>query len=172
MDIINLLFVTIPALIVFFTAFFSIRYYFKKEINERKAAIILDNQKLITPIRLQAYERLTILLERISPESIIMRVSKPGISSQQLHSEVLRVIRSEYEHNLSQQLYVSSKAWQIIKNAKENTIKIINTCATKVKPEQPALNLSQVILEKLINTKKSPTQAAIDFLKEEIKHLL
>ncbi len=95
---------------------------------------LLQTVKTITPIKLQAYERIVLFLERISTESLIMRTVKPGMTAQQLHSALIANIRSEYEHNLSQQIYMSNEAWEMVKNAKGTVIRIINNIATKLPP--------------------------------------
>ena len=160
---------TLPSLIVFFTAFYTLRMMIKKEQDNRRIDIILQNQKMITPLRLQAYERIMLFLERISPNSIIMRLQTPDMNVKQLQKEMLVIIRTEYEHNISQQLYLSIEAWEEVKIAKEKTIKIINTLADELKPEDNAIKLSQLIFEELIELEQTPGQKAINFLKEEIK---
>ncbi len=163
--------ITIPSLIVFLTAFYVLRLALQKENENRKVQIVLQNQKMITPIRLQAYERLVLFLERISPNSVIVRLQTPNMTVQQLHKEMLVLIRSEFEHNLSQQLYLSTDAWEQIRNAKEKTIQLVNSSFAGLDPNDNAIKLSQTIFEKLIEVTKSPTQQAIDFLKEEIRTL-
>ncbi len=163
--------IAIPSLIVFFTAYYVLKTVLQKENENRKVEIILQNQKIITPIRLQAYERIILFLERISPNSIIMRLQTPNMTVQQLQKEMLINIRNEFEHNLSQQLYLSINAWEQVKIAKEKTIKLINSCAEECAPEDLAIKLSQTIFEKLIEIEKSPTQEAINFLKEEVRTL-
>jgi len=163
--------ITIRSLIVFLTAFYVLRLTLQKENENRKIQIILQNQKMITPIRLQAYERLILFLERISPNSVIVRLQTPNMTVQQLHKEMLVLIRSEFEHNLSQQLFLSTEAWEQIRNAKEKTIKLVNSSLADLDQNDNAIKLSQTIFEKLIELSKSPTQEAIDFLKEEIRTL-
>jgi hypothetical protein len=162
----------LPALIVFFTCFYIINKFFKNEEEKRKLDIIVKNHKLITPIKLQAYERLILLLERISPESLIMRVNKSKMNCMDLQAELLNTIRAEFEHNFSQQLYISSKAWENIKNARGNMIKLINTVADSVDQKESSLKLSQGILEKVIDMKKTPTYDAIEFLKKEMQEVI
>lgn len=163
--------ITIPSLIVFLTAFFVLRLALQKENENRKVQIVLQNQKMITPIRLQAYERLILFLERISPNSVIVRLQTPNMTVQQLHKEMLVLIRSEFEHNLSQQLYLSTEAWEEIRNSKEKTIQLVNICIKDLDQNDNAIKLSQAIFEKLIEVSTSPTQEAINFLKEEIRTL-
>jgi len=101
-----------------------------------------------------------------------MRVNQPGMNCQQLQTQLLSIIRAEFEHNLSQQIYMTSRAWEVIKNAKNNTIKLINTTAGELKPDAPALDLSKGILEKIMEMESSPSNAAIEFLKKEINQVL
>ncbi|MDL2261959.1 hypothetical protein LJC11_00455 [Bacteroidales bacterium OttesenSCG-928-I21] len=163
--------ITIPSVIVLITAIYVLKITLKKENENRKVQIVLQNQKMITPIRLQAYERIILFLERISPNSIIMRLQTPNMTVGQLHKEMLVLIRSEFEHNLSQQLYLSIDAWEQVRNAKEKTIQLINASVEGLDHNDNAIRLSQAIFEKLIEIEKSPLQIAINYLKEEIKVL-
>lgn len=162
---------TVPALIVFLTAFFLIRQMLVSDENRRKVEIVLNNQKLITPIRLQAYERMVLMLERLAPNSLIIRTQRPNMTNQDLQGALLKNIRSEFEHNMAHQLYISDKAWELIKSAKENLIKIVNQNAISMKPDGPAIQLSKTILEKMLETDKDPTHKALQHLKMEIRTL-
>lgn len=172
MEIIEFLKYSVPALIVFFTAYLSIRILIKNDQERRKNEIRMMNQKVITPIRLQAYERIVLFLERISPESLIMRLNDPKMTASQFQSDLLSAIRGEFEHNLSQQIYISNKAWEVVKSAKGNIIKIINSAGEKIKPDAPSFELSKMILESLIETEKTPAMVAIEFLKKEMSNYL
>jgi hypothetical protein len=171
MEIVEILKYTLPALIVLITAYLLIRMMIKNDDNRRNKEIILQNQKTITPLRLQAYERAVLLLERISLDSLILRVNRQGMTVQKLQQEMLNAIRAEFEHNLSQQIYMSPQAWEVIKNAKINTVKLINTSANQVKPGSPSIEFSTQLLEKVMEMEKSPTQVAIDFIKKEFHSL-
>ena len=172
MQILEILKYTIPALIVFLTAYFILRESLKKEKERGKFEIVLQNQKIALPIRLQAYERLTLFLERITPDSLIIRTNQPGMTSAQLHHHMLKTIRAEYEHNLSQQIYVSQEAWELVKNARAGVIKLINSSADKIKPKEPANKLSNLIFERIMEVEKHPTQIAINYLKEELSKVI
>jgi hypothetical protein len=169
--LVEILKITIPSLIVFLTAYYVLKTVLQKENENRKLQVVLQNQKIITPLRLQAYERIILFLERISPNSVIIRLQTPNMTVGLLHKEMLITIRSEFEHNLSQQLYLSVEAWEEIRNAKEKTIKLINTAMEGLDPSDNAIKFSQRIFEMLIEIEKSPTQEAINFLKQEIKQL-
>ena len=161
---------TIPSLIVFGTSYLIIKSFIDNDQKKRVLEIRLANQKTITPIKLQAYERLTLFLERISPESLVVRVMDPKMTAGFLQQALLKTIRAEFEHNLSQQIYISNNAWLVIKSAKENVIKLINNAGDKVDKKAPAFELSKIIIESTINNNANPTQAAIDFLKNEVNN--
>lgn len=171
MDFIEILKFTIPSLIVFLTAYLSIRSFLEREERKRKFDLTLNNQKLITPIKLQAYERVTLFLERISPESLIMRVQQPAMTSRELQTELLNSIRAEYSHNLSQQIYISAHSWEAIKSAKESIVKLINSAAARVDPKSKSMDLSKYIFEMYMSVEDSPTTSAIDMIKNEIQEV-
>ncbi len=160
---------TIPALIVFFTAYFSIRMMIKNDQRKRDFELVIKNKNIVTPIRLQAYERMSLFLERISPDNLVMRLNKSKMTVKQLQNEMLRTIRSEFDHNLSQQIYISPQTWQVIKNSRENVVKLINNAAQKHKPDDPAIKLSQSILERVMEQDQGPTQMALSYLKKEVQ---
>jgi hypothetical protein len=161
----------LPSVVVFATTYYLVKKYFDGEERRRQQRIFINNQNLIVPLRLQAYERMILFLERISPESLIIRVNKHGITCQQFQSELLNAIRSEYEHNLSQQIYVSQGAWEMLKNARGRTIQLINMMAEKVQPDSPSINLSRAILESIVDQEKIPASDAIGFIKKEFGQL-
>lgn len=166
--VIELLKIILPSLFVFLAGYLAIERLLKEESNRRRAENTVNSKRITTPIRLQAYERIILFLERISPESLLVRINQPGMSSKELQTALLSSIRSEWEHNLSQQLYISNQAWALVKNAKDNVTKIINTCADKVGPKHSSLKLSTVILESVVELNNHPTAKAIDFLKKEV----
>ncbi|HEY4785235.1 MAG TPA: hypothetical protein VIH57_04270 [Bacteroidales bacterium] len=162
---------TIPSLVVFLTVFYILHSYFEDQEKKRQLKTALKNRKLITPLRLQAYERVILFLERISPEALIMRTSVPGMTCKQFQAEMLASIRAEFEHNLSQQLYISNEAWAQIKNARSNTVKLINLAADKITSDLPYSHLSTKILEMIMEAEQTPSSTAIDFLKKEVQKL-
>lgn len=172
MEILEILKYTIPALIVFLTTVFIIRWFIKNDQEKRKHEIRVMNQKSITPVKLQAYERIVLFLERISPDSLIVRINEPKLTASQFQSNLLTTIRAEFEHNLSQQIYVSNKAWEVVKSAKSNIIKVINAASEKVKPEAPSFELSKLILESMMEANKTPSMVAIEYLKKEMELFL
>ncbi|HOO99309.1 MAG TPA: hypothetical protein PLV06_01395 [Bacteroidales bacterium] len=168
----DILKISIPALIVFFTAWFVMRGMIKNDQARRRQDLILQGSRTVTPIKLQAYERIVLFLERISLESLLVRVNTSGMTAAQLHSALLSAIRSEFEHNLSQQIYMSPQAWEVVRNARSNTIKIINSEYEKKPVPSTGLEFSQRLLEAVMALDKEPTRAAIDYIKGEVARMI
>lgn len=162
---------TLPALVVCLTVWIILRTWSRNEERRRKSEFNMHLSDEILPIRLQAYERIILLLERISPDSMIMRLSRSNFTAQLLQQELLSSITSEFEHNIAQQSYVSTEAWEKVKMAKNQVINLINETAREVKPEANGTTLGKLLLERLSELQQTPTQAAIDFLKTEVKAL-
>jgi hypothetical protein len=134
-------------------------------------AMKAENQKMITPLRLQAYERLILLMERTNLSDLITRTHKSGMSARMLHSELLKTIRNEFDHNIAQQLYVTNKSWDSLKTAKEETIKTINIAASHVSDTAPAMELVNVLFDIITKVERLPTEIATDMLKMEARQL-
>ena len=105
----------------------------------------------------------------MTPNNLIFRISKPGISASQLKIDLIQDINNEYNHNVSQQIYVSHQAWQIVRIVKEEMINIINTAYSGLGPNAVGIDLSRAIFETLIKMETVPTNKALDFLRKEFQ---
>lgn len=143
----------------------------KEENKKLENELKLKNKDLIIPIRLQAYERMMLLLERLNPNSMIFRVQLPGMNCLSLQTALLQTVRQEFEHNLAQQLYVSPEAWAMVKTAKEDLVKLINTAAARVQPEDDATLLSREIITLQAEKAKQTSDTALNLLKKELQKL-
>ncbi len=171
-EILEILKYVLPSLVVFLTAWVMIRYYFRSFMREQNREFLLQDRKKILPMRVQAYERVVLFLERITVDSLVVREQDSTFTSRDFHQHLLAVIRAEFEHNLTQQIYLSADAWSIVRNAKEGTINLINSAAMKVNPDGPALELSKKILEVQMDAEHAPSQVALDQLKAEFRSAL
>lgn len=133
--------------------------------NERKK----DREKVIIPLRLQAYERLVLFLERINPPNLLTREMQAGMTVGLLHSAVLNAIRVEYEHNMSQQLYVTEQSWEHVKTAKEKVVQLVNTLSSNFDNEDNAMKLANEILTAGFDNKIDPIEKAMNAIKTEIR---
>ncbi len=159
--------ITLPALIVFLTAYFLFRDMLESSEKQRELDFRVTNSKQVLPIRLQAYERLAMLLERISPQNLLIRVPPHDLKASDFHHQLLANIRQEFEHNLSQQIYVTPQLWEIIRKTRENLVSIINKSAEEIDLQAPALLLSNKIIENYIAEQSSLITLALNELKKE-----
>lgn len=157
----------IPALIVFIITYYQFKIFFDTEYQKRSLDLKQEQQRTMQPLKLQAYERMVLLMERMSPESLVLRVHRAGISATQMKSDLINDINNEFSHNLSQQLYVSHQAWQVIRVVKEEMVNLINTAYSELGPNAVGIDLSKAIFNKAVEMEMLPTQKALNFLKRE-----
>lgn len=162
----------LTAAVVGFTMYKLVGSYFanqqKMQMLEMKIDERQESLKTVTPIRLQAYERMALFLERISPNSLILRCFRPGMDIKALQSAMTKNIRDEWEHNLSQQIYIGTEAWNRIREAKEEMINLVNGSAVKLAADADPSSLAAAIFENVAKN-KIPTDDAIEFMKKEIQ---
>jgi hypothetical protein len=160
--------VVFASVAVFLAAYTTMKVFVKTEQERLREEYRRNTSSLVLPARLQAYERMVLFLERISPDSLVLRAHKNEMTAHQLHVEILKMIKTEYEHNLSQQIYISASAWTLIKNAKEEILKAINIASTKISDNASGLELGRVIIEVSSQVNILPNQIALEYLKKEV----
>ncbi|MDR0414344.1 MAG: hypothetical protein LBH84_02905 [Prevotellaceae bacterium] len=157
-------------LLLFGAVYMVLRKMLAAESHRRNVQLLSVAKNITLPLRLQAHERLLVLLERISPESLVLRLRRPNATNAELHSELVAAVRSEFEHNLSQQLYVSPELWGVISVAKNSVISCINACAASLTPDDASMQLAKKLLEWHLNN-ELPTDNAIRQLKREVARM-
>ncbi|MEH6537284.1 MAG: hypothetical protein V7719_12880 [Psychroserpens sp.] len=168
-QLINLLMFIIPALITGAIAFLFFREHVENENKRRDYLIQKDLQKDSLPIRLQAYERISLFLERTKPSKLLVRVHPTSSSKKDYESLLIANIEQEFDHNLAQQIYVTDQCWSITSTAKNATIQMIRKANLSDKVDS-ADKLREVILTDMID-KRSPSDAALSFIKEEVSNI-
>lgn len=168
-EILDYLAYLIPAVIAGGIAY----YFFKSHTEFQKEMHYLDlrkeNRSEILPHRLQAFERLTLFLERISPGQLLSRVKPVGDNKYDYENLLIASIEQEFQHNLVQQVYVSQRCWDAIKASKNSTITLIRKAVMSEKIAD-AQKMREVILTDLLD-KPSPSDTGIAFIKKEVKSL-
>lgn len=161
------------AIIIACLALIAIVFVAKLFAERTLKAQSLDNGKavkgIVLPLRLQAYERMALYLERIEPNQLVMRIHGEGLTVAQEQNLLLTAIRSEFEHNLSQQIYISPVVWQQICDAKEDIITIINTVAEQMDPNENSLQYAEALL--LASAEKPVIQKALNVLKADVQKM-
>ena len=159
--------IVLPAAMVGGIAYFIVYKYLQYEENKLKLEIDKSRLEIVFPARMQAYERITLYLERITPENLVRRVIKGNTSVRVFQSEMIATVRSEYEHNISQQIYISLASWAMVKTATEESIRLVNVAAAKINASAQATDLAEKILEISTQIGKFPTHMAIEHIKKE-----
>lgn len=168
--ILEILAYTLPSLITGGVAYSLFNSYFKDQRNTRSWLLQKENQKDALPLRLQAYERMALFLERINPTKLLIRVSPNSSNKNDYENYLIAQIEQEFEHNLTQQIYLTDDCWTIILTAKNATIQMIRKTNMSERVDT-ADKLREVILSDLME-KQSPSSAALSYLKNELNQFL
>ncbi len=162
----------LPAIIVLIATWIVMSKQMKNEDERRNFELRKSNLGVISPLRLRGYERLTLLLERITPEHMLLNMNLSTMTVREVQQQMQQTIRLEFDHNLSQQVYVGDSVWQDVLNAKEEMLRFVNTCAAKHQPDEPALPFAQELITIYNTNGETPTQHALTTLKREAHELL
>lgn len=161
--------VLLPAAIFLYGMYLLVRSFINRDIELRRLEVRSRAIETILPNRIQAYERICLLLERISPQNMLLRLNTPGLPAREFHRMLLDEIRNEYNHNVSQQIYMSEDVWNLVKNAKEDLIIQINEASQSMPPEATSLDLAKKIFELAMDKKIDPMGHALSEVKREIQ---
>ena len=161
----------LPALLVAGAMYLLVQKYLERDYRKRVLEIRMKNSEVILPIRLQAYERIILFLERATPSNLMLRISPSGLSATEFQTQLLQEIRAEYTHNLSQQLYMSEAAWQQVKKAKEDVVTMINQNYQNLPDKNKGTELAKRVLENVLHNEVDPTAQALQFLKRELHEI-
>lgn len=168
--IIELAFYSIPALITGAVAFYSFQTFANSEEKRRRFQLLKENQKQALPLKLQAYERLALFLERVNPAKLVLRVAPFSDSKVDYQNLLIQHIEQEYEHNLTQQIYITDECWTMLVTAKNTIIQTIRK--TTLDASVPdADKLREKILSNLFES-ESASSIALTYLKNEVKDFL
>ncbi len=164
--------ITIPALIVFLTVYYLQKQFLKNQYNLQLLDLKKNQIDNTLPLKLQAYERLTLFLERIKLENLILRIRTEKMTASNLHIALLVSIQKEFEHNVAQQVYISPELWEIITLVKNETINLVNVVAKEQEPEADAIAYSRDLFNKMNNLPIKPVDKALLAIKKEASIIL
>lgn len=154
--------------------FYFVWLMIKGEINKLTQSKLIELKKAslqtTLPLRLQAYERLVLFIERINPSHMLVRVHVPKTTVREIQQFLLAEINTEYQHNITQQLYVSAQSWAVINRIKEDTLSLVNNAAAGLAPEASSTELSKVILTHLAGLETNPYNAGLMILKQDMQY--
>lgn len=163
----------LPSIIVLLSSYLIVQKFLVSELKRKQLALLQDTQDTTLRLRLQAYERLTLFVERISARALIPRLYVSGMTIADLQQAIIFNIRAEFEHNLSQQIYVSSNVWNTVRGVMEQEINMIIQISKQMKPEAPAKDLHARVMDYIGSAPDElPTDVALQIINEEAKRLL
>jgi hypothetical protein len=163
--------ILLPAIIVLYAVYLTIKTLLQKDIEKKLLDYKMESNKIVLPLRLQAFERMSLFLERITPNQLIVRLNQSSLSAREFQHMLIAEVREEYNHNLSQQVYISDNAWAHIRNTVEDVIAIVNSTASKLSADASSIDLAKAIFKELERRGSDPVQETLSVLKAEIKDL-
>lgn len=162
--------ISVSGVLVLIATYFLINRMFENAERKRYYELKKEAAKTLNPIRLTAYERLALLLERLKPEALVLRLQIPGMTAHDLHMALLTTIREEFDHNVTQQIYVSGNVWLMVRASKDNLVQFINTVAAQIPDDVPGVEFGKMLIQKYDEGETaSPLDTALEGLKREVK---
>lgn len=165
----QILLILIPSGLVFLSSWLLINRFIKREQHLFLLEQKLKQQQQMNPMKIQAYERLIVLCERMNPGAMVLRNASKVAGAKELQIKMIEELKSEVEHNISQQLFVGNEAWRSVVQAKEELIQLIQISSQKVAPTASAMELSTIVLQILDNLEVKPHERPLSLLKAEFQ---
>jgi len=164
---------TIPAIVVLIATSIIVSKFLVNDTKKKQMAIFQEGFQTTLRLRLQAYERLALYIERIHPREIIVRLYQTGMTVRELQTALVLSISKEFEHNLSQQIYVSAQVWRTIQSVREQELAMINQMSSKLQPDASAKELHKMIIDFVMTTDTDlPSDIALEIINNEAKLVL
>jgi len=163
--------IIVPAGGVLLTAIYFMRRESEREMRNLRIELQRERQKYFLPHRVEAYQRAVLLMERIHPNSLVMRLHNPGLPAAALQAKLLEGIREEFDHNIAQQIFIAPQTWDLVRRSKEETVKIINLAGSQMTPTSVGMDLAGKIFEIVGEVGVMPTEISVDALKKELQEL-
>ncbi len=162
---------TIAGTGVVWVAFYLVKPYLDR--TERIQVLELKKAagSQLLPLRLQAYERIILLIERINPAAMLIRLNAPAYNAAELHTIIINEVREEFQHNITQQIYVTSRAWGVVKRVKDDTVNLVNNVVRALPPDASGLDLGKIVLSQLGQLEDNPYDIAAGVVKKDLEDL-
>ncbi|MCB0495754.1 MAG: hypothetical protein KDC79_06435 [Cyclobacteriaceae bacterium] len=160
--------IVLPAALVMYGMFIAIRSMISKDLVAKQLDIKAKAIEITLPARMQAFERMTLFLERISPENLLVRVNRNGMSAGELHHTVVQEIRNEFNHNVAQQVYLDKELWSMIVTAKEDLLTRINSTYQSMDTEASSIDYAKQLLSEYSASNINSIELALTSLKDEL----
>lgn len=163
--------ILLPAALVLYAMYLTMKSMLAREALKANVDYKVENSKFLLPNRLQAFERMCLFLERLAPGNLVLRLNTGSMSAKELQHLMIMEIREEFNHNLSQQIYMSDESWKNIKNTVEDVIALINTSAEKLSENAKSVELARLIFNEMEKRETDPVEITLSAVKSEIRTL-
>ncbi len=161
--------ILLPAGAVLYAMYLVVKSFLDKELEKKALSVRGKSIETVLPNRLHAYERICLFLERISPNNLLVRLNNGDYTAREFQQIMLKEVREEYNHNVSQQVYMSDEVWDMVKTAKEELIVSINESAMGLDEKATGLDLSKRLFDTSVSQDFDPIQKALTAVKAEIR---
>lgn len=163
--------ITLPAVVVALTSYFVIREMLRKQLQMQAQKVRAERQSTTMPLRMQAYERLSLLVERLALPGLLLRTSSEEMQAKTLKVALMITIQQEFEHNISQQIYVSEKLWQIINATRDDLLQFIELVSEKVPKDANARSFKDALIGYQQQRESDPVATAQMAIRKEAASL-
>lgn len=163
--------ILLPAVLVLYAMYVTMKSILIKDLEKKMLELKTEGSKTVLPIRLQAYERLALFLERLSPNNLILRLNSTELTAREFQHVLLHEVREEYNHNLSQQIYISEGLWELIRETVDQVIALINTSSENLDDKAGSMDLAREIFNRISKEKAEPVRPALSAIRTEIGEL-
>ncbi len=165
---IEILKLVLPATLVLYGMYLAIKVMVSKSLLAKELDLKQKSLEITLPVRMQAFERITLFLERISTDNLLVRINRPNMTAAVLHNDILEEIRNEFNHNVAQQVYLSVDLWSMVVTAKEDLVTKVNATFEEIDPEASSIAYAKKLLELTMASDIDSIGLALSSLKEEL----
>ncbi len=163
---------TVAGIGVVWIAFYLIKPYLDKQDTIQLLELKKNISSQTLPLRLQAYERMVLFIERVNPANMLIRLKAGDYTASELHALVVNEVRNEYQHNITQQIYVTLRAWGVIKQLKNDTLNIVSNAAKALPENASGMELARIILAHLSQLENDPYDIAVGLIRKDLDNIL
>jgi hypothetical protein len=162
---------TVAGLGVVWIAFYLLKPYLDRSESMQLVELKKTISSQTLPLRLQAYERVVLFIERINPSNLLIRLNNPDYSAAELYMLIVAELRNEYQHNVTQQIYVSTNTWAIVKRLKDETLGVVNNAIKGLPETATGLELGRTILTQISQSENNPYDIGLSLIRKELEEL-
>ncbi len=157
--------------LVALVVYYLIKNDLQKYLNGRNKIDVPADHASLLQLRLQAHERMIVFVERINPANLILRLYQKDIELSTLQAMSVNEIKTEFQHNITQQLYLEAATWNVVRKLKDDTIAMINNAVKNLPESASAMELSKTVLHHMSEISENPYELTIGLIKQDVRKM-